>query len=81
MERPRASTVAWIALLGGVAAYEYFCKNGETLSERVWDVEHPVKKLAVASAIGVTALHLLGKMPAKIDPFVHMGKLKRSRDG
>jgi len=58
----------WIAVGAVVAAHEVLCEAGETLSEGVDKAleSHPV---ATSLAIGYTALHLLNKLPAKLDIF------------
>lgn len=79
MERPRNSTLSWAALIGGVALYDMTCKDGDTMTERLWDAQeaHPVKRALVLGAIGVTALHLAKLLPSAVDPFVHLGRLKK----
>lgn len=81
MEKPRPSTIASAALIAGVALWDFNCGDGETITERVWDLQESKfgRALAIA-AIGTTALHLLHVLPPSVDPFVHMGKLKRRRD-
>ena len=77
MERPRPSTIAWGTLAAGVLAYDYFCPDGEQMSERAdeW-VEHPIKHAAFATILGATALHLLNRIDPKYDFLHHLGKLK-----
>lgn len=59
---------AWTALGIGVLAYELACPEGELLSEGVDKAldKHPVLTTLL---IGVTALHLLNKIPEKVDPY------------
>lgn len=68
IERPRPSTVAWVALMGSVAVYDYFCPEGEQLSERAdeW-VEHPLKNVAFSAAVGAFALHLTNQIKPEWD--------------
>lgn len=80
MERPRPSTLAWGAIGAGVLAYEVLCPKGETLSERLDSpLEKPMKRAAIMTAIGVTALHLSNMIPnpQKYDPFTRLTKLKK----
>ena len=80
MERPRPSTVAWGVLAGGVAAYDYFCPTGETLSERMDDwIDSPKTKAVALGAVAVTALHLANYLPQRIDPFHRLTTVKNSR--
>lgn len=79
MEKPRPSTIAWGVLAAGVAAYDIYSPEGETLSERVDDwLENPISKAVAISAIGVTALHLANVLPEKIDPFHRLTIIKNS---
>lgn len=54
----RPSTIAWLALGVGVAAYDYLAPQGETMSEAVDRAieRHPIATIA---AVGAVALHLL----------------------
>lgn len=80
MEKPRPSTIGWATLIGGIAAYDFLCKDGDTLTERAWDLQKSrLGKAVVTGVIGATALHLLHLLPPAVDPFVHLGKLKRLR--
>jgi len=58
----------WIAVGIVVGAHELLCEAGETLSEGADKAleSHPV---ATSLAIGYTALHLLNKIPPKLDVF------------
>lgn len=70
MERMKPSTAAWIGLGVGVAAYEAFCPQGETLSEGVdRALETKVGKYIVLGSIALTACHLANITPQKYDPF------------
>lgn len=69
MERPRPSTIAWGAILGGVALFELLTPNGETLSDRVDTVLEGKYKYLALGAIGITAAHLANVLPESADPF------------
>jgi len=58
----------WLAVGAIVAAHDILCVSGETLSEGVDKAleSHPV---ATSLAIGYTALHLLNKIPQRLDVF------------
>lgn len=77
MEKPRPSTIAWGAIIGGVAAYDYLCPPGEQLSERAdeW-VEHPIKNLAFTAAVGAVALHLCNRIDERFDVVHHLASFK-----
>lgn len=69
---------AWVAMGLGILAYEMTCPQGELLSEGVDRAleKHPV---LTASAIGVTALHLMNALPESIDPYSRfMEAIKKS---
>lgn len=62
---------AWTALAMGIVAYEVACPDGQLMSQgchRLLET-HPILTRAV---IGITALHLAGTLPPKLDPF-HLG--------
>lgn len=80
MERPKPSTVAWGTIAAGVAAYDVFCPQGETLSEGVdRALERPYGKVIALGAIAVTAAHLANLLPERVDPF-HQALKWRIRD-
>jgi hypothetical protein len=58
---------AWLALAGGVAAYDLIATDDERLSDaaRGYFKSRPV---ATASMILVTGLHLIGGIPSWFDP-------------
>jgi hypothetical protein len=58
----------WCAIGATVLTYELICPKGELLSEGVDRAieDHPI---IVPLAIGITALHLMNKLPERIDPF------------
>jgi hypothetical protein len=64
----RKSDRAWLALAGGVAAYDLIATDDELLSDaaRRYFKSQPV---ATASMITVTGLHLVGGLPHWCDPF------------
>jgi hypothetical protein len=64
----RNSDQAWLALAGGVAAYDLIAVDDEQLSAaaRRYFKAQPV---VTASMILVTGLHLIGGMPEWCDPF------------
>lgn len=78
MEKPRASTLGWIGVIGGVAAYDMLCPKGEQLSERAdeW-VEHPIKRRALELGLVAVALHLCNRIPEKYDIIHHLASIKR----
>jgi hypothetical protein len=63
----RNSDRAWVALAGGVAAYELIATDDEQLTSaaRRYLQSQPI---ATVSMILVTGLHLLGGMPPWCDP-------------
>lgn len=70
--RPELSAKrAWVGLGLLISAYELACPVGETLSEGIDAALERHRSLTIA-AIGVTALHLLNVLPARVDPF-HQG--------
>lgn len=73
--KPEPAKYAWVAIGASVLAYDLLCPEGQTLSEGVDKAleKHPV---ATTLAIGVTALHLLNRLPAKLDPFVISNNLR-----
>lgn len=79
MEKPKPSTVAWIGLAAGVAAYDIFCPEGETLSEGVDRALETRYKHITAVAVGAVALHLVNKLPNAIDPLHQLTRLKSLR--
>jgi len=77
MERPRPSTLAWGALIGGVALYDAFCPKGETMSEGVdRALETRTGRVLALGAIAVTSCHLANILPERYDPFHHALKWK-----
>jgi hypothetical protein len=64
----RNSDRAWLALAGGVAAYDLIAIDDEQLSDaaRRYFKSQPV---VTASMILVTGLHLVGGIPQWCDPF------------
>jgi hypothetical protein len=64
----RKSDRAWLALAGGVAAYDLIATDDERLSDaaRRYFKSQPV---ATASMILMTGLHLIGGLPHWCDPF------------
>ena len=64
----RNSDRAWVALAGGVAAYDLIATDDEQLTHaaRRYFKSQP---FATASMILVTGLHLVGGIPAWCDPF------------
>jgi hypothetical protein len=64
----RKSDRAWLALAGGVAAYDLIATDDELLSDaaRRYFKSQPV---ATSSMILVTGLHLIGGLPRWCDPF------------
>lgn len=64
----RPADRAWLALAGGILAYDLACPPGETLSEGMGRY-HQARPWATRIGIAVVALHLLDWLPAKLDPF------------
>ena len=64
----RSSDRAWVALAGGVAAYDLIASDDEQLTNaaRRYFKSQPI---ATASMILVTGLHLVGGIPPWCDPF------------
>ena len=76
MRKPRASEVAWAGLVAGVGIYDYMSPDGETLSERLWDAQDTkIGKAVTYTAIGITALHLMNRLPERVDPIRGIGKI------
>lgn len=73
MERPRPSSLAWGAVIGGIYAYDRLCPKGEQLSERAdeW-CEHPLKRAMLAGAMGALVLHLTNSINPKYDVFHYL---------
>src|SRR5215475_10916653 len=67
-DRMRNSDRAWLALAGGVAAYDLIATDNERLSDaaRRYFKSQPV---VTASIILMTGLHLIGGLPHWGDPF------------
>lgn len=78
MELPRPSTVAWGAVVGGIAMYDMLCPPGEQMSERAdeW-MEHPVKRRLLEIGMGVVALHVCNHISPKYDAIHHMATIRR----
>lgn len=78
MERPRASTLGWIGVIGGVALYDALCPEGEQLSERAdeW-LEHPFKRRIVELGMAAVALHVCNRIPEQFDVIHHLASLRR----
>src|SRR6202161_4573666 len=78
----RNSDRAWVALAGGVAAYDLIAADDEQLTNaaRRYFKSQPI---ATASMILVTALHLVGGIPPRCDPntltFAAYRRLQRQR--
>ena len=71
---------AWALLATGVLSYEFYCKDGELLSECVdrWLLSRPILTRAVIAAL---ALHLANAVPVRYDivslGFLGMRRAKR----
>lgn len=78
MERPRPSTVAWAATVGGIALYDALCPNGEQMSERAdeW-MEHPIKRRLTQIGMGMIALHVCNAIRPEVDPIHKLASLHR----
>lgn len=63
----RSSDLAWVALAGGIAAYDLAAADDEQLTNaaRRYFKSQPI---VTASTILVTGLHLVGGIPAWCDP-------------
>lgn len=64
----------WITLVGGVIAYETWAlrNNPDLLLSRCMDrmrATHPAANIAAHLIIGTTALHLVRRIPAALDPY------------
>ncbi len=66
---------AWIVLAAVITAYEIATPADQLLTAACHRAlaKHPV---ATRAAIGITALHLAGFLPAKVDPFSLIARLK-----
>ena len=77
MERPKPSTLAWTGLAVGVAAYDFLCPPGETLSEGVdRALETRVGRVLALGGIAIVASHLANMLPERYDPLHQLTKLK-----
>ena len=61
-------TLGWLAIAGFVAVWDRYASESLTHAAHR-GLEHRVGKYAVPAALGITALHLLDKIPREIDPF------------
>lgn len=73
------SKLAWGTLVAGVAAYDVFCPQGETLSEGIDRGLESKYKYLIAAGIGMTALHLVNLLPNELDPLHNLTKIKNLR--
>ena len=72
----RAADKAWLALAGGILAYEIRAPRGELMSEGVdrYLEAHPwLTRAVVAAVVG----HLLNVLPGPLDPLHWLSALKR----
>lgn len=69
----RCSDWGWLALLAGVAVYEFTAPPDELLSHGAdrYVEAHP---WLVRSLVVVTAAHLINVLPKWADPFVRFGR-------
>ncbi|WP_280389811.1 DUF7427 family protein [Nocardia wallacei] len=68
MRRPRPGFVAWCGIAAAVVIYDALSPHGETLSESV-DRSLAARPILTSAAVTITALHLLNRIPEKVDPF------------
>lgn len=67
---------AWAVLVAGVAVYEVLSPPAHLLTDGVRRAqERPVCRVLVDGAVIVTAAHLLGVLPARLDPFTRVTTL------
>lgn len=80
-ERIRPSTLAWGAVIGGVAVYDMLCPKGEMMSERAdeW-IEHPVKRRLVEAGMACVALHVCNRLSPRFDPIHRLTQLMQKGD-
>lgn len=72
MSNSRTSRNAWLGLAAYVAAYDTWAiaTGRETLSTAFHRASrHPVARWPVVAAVGVTVVHLYGRLPKRFDPF------------
>ena len=58
----------WIVIFGIAAAHEFFCEDGELLSE-AYDRGLEKHPLLIYGFTAVTVAHILNKLPIKADPY------------
>jgi hypothetical protein len=73
----KRSTQAWLGLGSGIILYDYFCPEGQTLSEGV-DIALEKHPFLTVLAIGTVALHLCNVLPQRIDPLHQLARLRPS---
>ena len=79
MERSKAGTAGWVGLGIYVAAWDILAP--ETLTSAFKrGREHKAASPLVVGALGVTALHLMGVLPEKIDPFYAVFEKPKEQD-
>lgn len=69
MERPRPENIALGVIAGAIAGYELLCPPGSTISEKFDPLLEGKYRHLVTLAVGVTALHILNRLPTQVDPF------------
>lgn len=81
MELPRPSTLGWAGLIAGIAAYDYLCPQGETLSEGFDHLmETKTGKVVAIGAVALTGAHLLNLLPDRLDIYHGFGNVLQSVD-
>lgn len=69
----RYSTKAWIAVLSVIGVVEAKAPENETLSDGCYRaLGHPLGKVIVPFVVIQVALHLLKRLPARVD-MIHLG--------
>lgn len=75
----KQSKLAWVGLVGGVAAYDILCNEGETLSEEMDRMLESRARFIALGGVAITALHLINVLPNNIDPLHQLTRLKSLR--
>lgn len=74
----KASKLAITGMVAGIAAYDVFCPEGETISEGFDRLIERYPKVTY-TLISATALHLMNILPPKLDPLHQLTALKSLR--
>lgn len=74
--RALSARYGWAAIIAFVFYHDFCCAEGELLSQGVDRglEKHPI---LVTAAVGVTAAHLLNRLPNKLDPLWWVWKVTK----